>query len=136
MWTCPNCKRIFERTKQQHSCNTIPLEQHFKNKDLAKELFNYLLNEINTKVGPCKVISIPCCIHLFGDYDFLVALPHKDRLEIRFASIEKITSPRITQSVSLSQKSVKFCLDIKNIDEIDTELLNWIEKSYFLKDVF
>ena len=135
MWECPTCNRKFSKLNQPHSCSELPIEKHFENKDRAKELFDYLLSKITKEVGKCEIISIPCCIHLFGDYDFLVALPHKDRLEIRFASIEKITSPRITQSVSLSRKSVKFCLDIKNIDEIDTELLKWIEKSYFLKDL-
>ncbi len=135
MWTCNTCGRVFERTNQQHSCKLIPLEQHFKNKPLAKELFNYLLNKINKDIGQYKIISLPCCIHLFGNYDFLAALPHKDRLEIRFSSIEKIDSLRIVQSVLLSQKSTKFCIDIKHKEEIDTELLKWLRNSYNLKTI-
>lgn len=133
MWTCNKCKRTFERINQQHSCKLIPLEEHFKNKPLAKELFDYLLNKINKEIGECEIISLPCCVHLFSSYDFLVALPHKDRLEIRFASDEKITTPRIVQSLNLSQKSVKFCINIKNTEDIDTQLLTWLRNSYFLK---
>lgn len=135
MWTCNKCGRIFERTNQQHSCELIPLEQHFNNKPLAKELFDYLLTIVEKEIGQCKIISLPCCVHLFGNYDFLAALPHKDRLEIRFGSMEKITSPRITQSVNLSQKSVKYCIDITNTDDIDTQLLAWLNNSYFLKSI-
>src|SRR4030043_1753745 len=107
MWTCPNCKRIFEKTKQPHTCRQVALERHFKNKDKAKELFDCLVNQINGKIGKCRVISIPCCIHLFGNYDFLAALPKKDKLEIRFALDRKLDSPGLKQSVPMSAKVFK-----------------------------
>lgn len=50
MWTCSNCGRIFARTKQSHSCHKIPLEKHFKNKETAKRLFDFLLKQL-TNVG-------------------------------------------------------------------------------------
>lgn len=133
MWACNKCKRVFTRTKQQHSCKTIPLEQHFKNKPLAKELFNNLLLQISKDIGKCKIISLPCCIHLFGNYDFLAILPHRDNLEVRFAYRGNIKSSRVTQSVNLSTQLIKICVDIKNIEEIDTELLEWLKTSYSLK---
>ncbi|KKP65427.1 MAG: hypothetical protein UR61_C0024G0002 [candidate division WS6 bacterium GW2011_GWE1_34_7] len=135
MWVCTQCDRIFKKVNQPHSCKSIPLEQHFKNKDLAKSLFEYLLQKINTQIGTCKIISIPCCIHLFGNYDFLAILPHKDRLEIRFAAQEDITCSRITQTVKLSNKLTKICIDIKNRKEIDDELLKWLKTSYHLKTI-
>lgn len=133
MWTCSKCGRTFARTKQPHSCNLIPIEQHFKNKNLAKELFNYLFDQINKEIGQCKSISLPCCIHLYGNYDFLAILPHKDRIEIRFASTENITNPRVIQSVNLSKKLIKICLDIKRKEEIDNELIELLKTSYLLK---
>src|SRR4030042_2851910 len=104
MWTCPKCERTLSRLSQPHSCHNIPLEQHFKNKDKAKELFNYLVEQVNSKIGKCQIISIPCCIHLFGTYDFLAALPKKDKLEIRFALDRKLTSQRLKTCVSMSAK--------------------------------
>lgn len=135
MWICSKCKRTFKRTNQQHSCKTIPLEQHFKNKPLAKELFNYLTKEIDNKIGSFEIISLPCCIHLFGNYDFLAVLPYKDRLEIRFASEEKITSSKVIQSVNLSQKTIKYCVNIKNTQDVDYQLLQWLKISYNLKNI-
>jgi hypothetical protein len=85
MWTCSKCGRIFKSAHQPHSCKRIALEKHFENKEKAKELFGFLVEQINSKIGKCKIISIPCCVHLFGKYDFLAALPKKDRLEIRIA---------------------------------------------------
>jgi hypothetical protein len=133
MWNCPNCNRIFEKTKQQHTCHQVPLKQHFKNKDKAKELFDFLVNQINVRLGKCKIISLPCCIHLFGTYDFLAALPKKDRLEIRFALDRAIDSPRLKQSVPISSKYFKNCIEITSDREIDEELTKWLSESYLLK---
>ncbi|MFA6027789.1 MAG: DUF5655 domain-containing protein [Patescibacteria group bacterium] len=134
MWTCPKCQRIFQKAKQPHSCHKMALAEHFENKALAKELFDFLYKKINSKIGKCKIISLPCCIHLFGRYDFFAALPKKDRLEIRFGLNRKLTKKRVKMSVPVSLKSFKICIDIKTKKEIDKELLKWIDEAYFLKD--
>ncbi len=133
MWTCPNCNRIFRKNAQPHSCQKISLEEHFKNKEKAKELFDFLVKTINEKIGQVQIISIPCCIHLFGNYDFLAALPKKDKLEIRFSLDRKLDSRRLKQSVPVSSKNVKNCIDLSSILEIDEELIKWLEESYDLK---
>lgn len=134
MWTCPKCERIFEKAGQPHSCHKVPLERHFRNKDLAKELFEFLVKEIEAKIGECKIISIPCCIHLYGTYDFLAALPKRDRLEIRFAMPQELDSPRLKQSVPLSAKTFKERLDLLTAGEVDGQLIEWLDTAYHLKD--
>ncbi|MFA6532761.1 MAG: DUF5655 domain-containing protein [Patescibacteria group bacterium] len=134
MWTCPNCERIFEKIRQPHSCKKISLGLHFKNKDKAKELFEYLVKQVNEKVGKYKIISVPCCIHLFGKYDFLAALPKKNGLEIRFALGRKLSSQRLKQFVPLSAKVFKHCFEITSEKEIDDEFIEWLKESYHLKD--
>lgn len=130
MWTCPKCGRIFRKAKQPHSCKKIAIEEHFKNKEQAKKIFDRLVAQVNTKIGKCKVISIPCCIHLFGNHDFLAALPKKDGLEIRFLLNKKIESPRIKQHVPISSKSYKNCLFLNSEKEIDKEFIGWLKESY------
>jgi hypothetical protein len=134
MWTCQKCGRIFHKRAQPHSCHKIPLEQHFENKDKAKELFDRLVKQIDTRIGKCRIISIPCCVHLFGDYDFLAALPKKDRLEIRFALNRRLDSPRLKQCVPMSAQVFKNCLDVATTVEIDEELIGWLGESYHLKE--
>lgn len=134
MWTCPKCGRIFKSTNQLHSCKKIPLERHFEGKEKAKEIFDHLVNQINSEIGKCKIVSIPCCVHLFGKYDFLAALPKKDRLEIRFALDQKLDSPRLKVCVPMSAKVFKNCFDICSKKEIDKEFIDWIKQSYHLKD--
>ncbi len=134
MWTCPTCGRVFEKTKQPHSCHNVPVDAHFKNKEKTKELFDYLVICINKKIGKCQIISLPCCIHLFGTYDFLAALPKKDSLEIRFGLDHKLDSPRLKQSVPVSAKYVKNCIDLKEKEEINEELIQWVNEAYHTKD--
>ncbi len=134
MWRCPKCDRIFEKHGQVHSCHKKPLDEHFNNKDLAKKIFDSLVKEINRYIGTAEIISIPCCIHLFGKYDFLAALPKKDRLEIRFSLNRAVGSSRVKQSVPLSGTSYKICINLHSANEIDDELLDWVKESYHLKD--
>jgi hypothetical protein len=134
MWTCSRCGRIFEKVKQPHSCQKIPMEQHFKNKEKAKELFDYLFKVINEQIGKCQVVSLPCCIHLFGRYDFLAVLPKKEKLEIRFSLDRKLNSPRLKQSVPMSANVIKNCIDITSEKEIDKQLINWLGEAYHFKD--
>ena len=134
MWTCQKCKRIFSKARQPHSCHSIPLEQHFKNKEKAKKLFKYLIEQVNNKVGKCKIISIPCCIHLFGKYDFLAILPKKNGLEIRFVLDKELNSLRLKQSVPMSKNVFKNCFEINSEEELDSKFIEWLKESYQLKD--
>jgi hypothetical protein len=134
MWTCNKCGRIFAKISQPHSCQIIPLSDHFQNKSQTKVLFDHLLQRINAEIGKSKVISLPCCVHLYGKYDYLAALPKKDKLEIRFALDHKIENPRLKTCVQMSAKIFKNCFDINKIEQIDQELIQWIKQSYNLKN--
>lgn len=134
MWICPKCRRIFAHNKQGHSCRRVELAEHFKNKALAKTLFDALVLKINTQIGQCRIISLPCCVHLFGRYDFLALLPKKDRLEVRLALNRELESPRLKLAVPLSASTYKNCVDIFTLKEVDAELMGWLKQSYYLKD--
>lgn len=134
MWTCPTCGRAFGRQGQSHSCRTMALEQHFRNKATAKGLFDQLCEEINSSIGQCEVISLPCCIHLCGKYDFLAAFPRRDRLEISVALDRPLEGHRVRQSVAISATSYRSCVDLRSRPEIDEELMAWLAEAYHLRD--
>lgn len=134
IWTCSKCGRVFNKGHQPHSCAKIPLQQHFINKDRAKELFDYLFELINKKIGKCQLISLSCCIHLFGSYDFLAAIPKKNGLEIRFALDRKLDSSRLKVCVPMSTHIFKNCFEISSKGEIDNEFVDWLKESYALKN--
>lgn len=81
------------------------------------------------------MLSIPCCIHPYGKYDFMAILPKKDGvLELRFALGRELKEKRITARIPLSSKTYKNCLFIKSPSDINPELLKWLKESYNLKD--
>ena len=134
MWTCSKCGRSFGKAHQPHSCKKVPIEQHFKNKEKAKELFSFLVERVDSRVGKCKIISLPCCIHLFGKYDFLAALPKRDKLEIRFGLYRKISDPRLIQTVPVSSRAFKNCFEVRSKKDIDSKFIGWVKEAYHLID--
>lgn len=134
MWTCPNCDRIFQKANQPHSCKKVSVESHFENKENARELFDYLFRRIEENIGKCKIVSLPCCVHLFGTYEFLAVLPKKDGVEIRFALNRKLDTPRLKVSVPMSSRVFKNCFDISSKQELDREFMGWLKESYHLKN--
>lgn len=133
MWTCSTCGRSFEKINQPHSCRQVAVEQHFKNKEEAKSLFDYLVSQIKQNVGQCSIISLPCCIHLLGKYDFMAVLPKNDGLEMRFALNRILNSSRLKQSIPISKNEYKNCLKVYAEEEIDDEIIGWIKESYYQK---
>lgn len=130
-WQCPRCNRTFRRTKQPHSCKTVSLESHLRHGEL-RSLFEHLLDEVNRKVGKCEVLSLPCCIHLVGKYDFLAVLAKKERLEIRFVLERELANSRVKRSARISRTLYKHVVDVHADDDIDEELLSWVREAYHL----
>lgn len=130
-WRCPVCQRSFKRARQPHSCRSVALDEHFRrNQTLKPMVFDRLLDALHRQVGPCEVVSLPCCIHLFGSHDFLAVLPKKDRLEIRFTLRHELRDPRVTRSAQIGRTSYKHSVDVAAAEEIDQALIEWLREAY------
>lgn len=136
LWTCPRCKRRFEKKNQAHSCVSYPLANHFKNKDYAKELFGYFKEQITKKIGPVKIESLPCCIHLVSSYTFGAAWALRDRIRIDFRTDYKINTKKPHKMIQISANRYLYYFDLKEKKEIDRELLGWMRQSYGLHEKF
>jgi hypothetical protein len=129
-WRCPDCGRAFARRNQPHSCKRVPIEAHFAPDGASRRLFEALLAAVGGHVGPCEVVSLPCCIHLAATDDFLAVLPRRDRLEIRFTVHRRIRSPRIQACAQTSRDAYKHRVDISAVEDLDPELLGWLREAY------
>jgi len=130
LWKCPKCKREFAKTRQQHSCTIYDIDKHFAGKDYARKLFNFLVSEINKKVGKIKIESLPCCIHFVSNYTFGAAWALKDGIRIDFRLDHKIDTKKSYKVNHISANRYLYYLDIKNKKEIDSEFLTWIKEAY------
>jgi hypothetical protein len=133
MWKCEVCKREFLRKNQAHSCVYYPLENHFKNKEkVAKPLFDELIKAIEKNIGPVKIESLPCCIHLVGSYSFGGVWALKDKIKIDFRTNFKIEDPRVLKELKISPTRYMYHLEIKDKTDIDAKLLGWLKIAYNL----
>ena len=133
MWTCPECKREFIKVNQSHSCGVFPLENHFAGKEeVGKPLFDEFVARVRAEVGPVRIDSPACCIHLVKNSTFAAAWVRKDRIKIDFRLERKIDSPRFTKTVQLSAKRYVYYMDIMSPDNMDAELMGWLKESYNL----
>ena len=131
-WRCPKCGRTFSRARQPHSCRTVTLETHLRH-GAQRELFQHLLEEVNSRVGKCEVLSLPCCIHLVGRYDFLAVLPKKESLEIRFTLTRELANSRVQRAARTSKARYKHSIDVRAVEDVDEELLGWVREAYHLE---
>jgi hypothetical protein len=131
-WKCPRCKREFAKKNQQHSCVSYPLANHFKNKEYAKELFNYLKQQIAKKIGPVKIESLPCCIHFVSSYTFGACWALRDRIRVDFRTDYKLTTKKPYKMIKISPNRFLYYIDLKTKKDIDAELLGWMRKLYGL----
>ena len=133
MWQCPKCSRKFKRTNQTHSCRTYTQEEHLLNKDNSvKELYSTLLSIIKKEIGVYDIDSIHCCIHLVTGSTFLAIKPQKSELKIYFVSKEPIKSKRIIKQEIYSTNRTNNTLKLSKIEDIDKELINWLQVAYDL----
>jgi hypothetical protein len=135
LWKCPECHREFAKTNQQHSCKIYPLENHFKNKDYARELFDYLVKKIEKNIGLLKIESLPCCIHLVSNYTFGAVWALRDRIRIDFrisAKIKNNKNTKIHKMIQISPNRYLYYLDIIKKQEIDSALLSSLREAYEL----
>jgi len=109
------------------------IDEHFKNKESQRKLFNYYMEKIKQNVGDFKIEALPCCIHLVRNFTFSAVWVKKDRLRIDFALSKKLTSKRFTDITQISANRYVHYLEILDEKGIDEELLSWLREAYILK---
>jgi Domain of unknown function (DUF5655) len=130
LWTCPTCGRQFERRGQTHSCRSFPLKQHFEGKPEGLVLYEKLKREVKEQIGFFKIESLECCIHFVSTSTFLAVKIFKNKIQIDFTLSRKTKDRRITQYVQMSAHRYLYCVDIQKEEEINEELMGWIQEAY------
>ena len=133
LWTCPKCKRQFEKRNQVHSCNLYPLDKHFKGKEkIARPLYDKLIEQVEKNIGFFKVESLPCCIHFVSNYTFAAVYALKNQVRVHFTLNHELENLRIKKSSQMSKNKYLHSLDIEKSDEVDEELISWLRQAYNL----
>jgi len=131
MWKCPKCNREFLKINQMHSCKVYPLKKHFENKKEAKKLYDQLLSAVKKEIGPFKVESLSCCIHLVDcrtKITYFCVYPLKDRLKLHISSDKILKSSKAGKFMKIGSK-YKYEIFARNEKDLDKELIDWLKES-------
>lgn len=131
MWTCPKCNREFFNNNQVHSCKPYPESEHFKNKEASRELYNKLLSAVKKEIGPYRIESLSCCIHIVDDktkITYFCVYPLKEGLKLHISSDKILEGEKIGKYSKIGSK-YKFEVFVRTEKDIDKELMNWLKES-------
>lgn len=130
LWKCPKCGRQFERKNQSHSCKNFPLEQHFYRKEKGKMLYEKFRMAVKNQLGSFKIESLECCIHFVSTFTFAAIKIFKEKIQVDFSLDHKIESKQIKKYTQMSANRHLYYINIISEDEIDGELMKWIQEAY------
>ncbi|MBN8673736.1 MAG: hypothetical protein J0L56_06355 [Chitinophagales bacterium] len=135
LWTCPRCKRQFERRGQSHSCRVYQLHLYFKEKPAGRLLYNTFKKAVKEQAGFFKTESLECCIHFVSTFTFAAVKVMKDKIRVSFTLGREIKSNRIYDRVQTSAGCYLYAVDICSDKEIDSMLMKWIQAAFERKQV-
>jgi hypothetical protein len=130
LWTCPKCKRTFQRHGQSHSCRPFPLAQHFENKPAGKLLYQKLRHAVKQTVGPFKVESLECCIHFASTFTFAAVRIFRDKICVDFSLSRNIKNNRLTRRAPVSAHRQMYRAAVLTQEDIDAGLMEWIKEAH------
>lgn len=131
-WLCPNCGRSFKNPNQQHSCVKTNIENLFINKSpVVYSLYEKLKKEIK-KLGDVKIHASRSTINFSVENTFCVVKPKREWLDIEFLMDEEIIVPPVYKSFKLSKTKFALFSRLENEDDINTNLLKLLKRSYKL----
>ena len=83
-WKCPNCRRQFSKPNQSHSCESLTLEEHFKNiPDDVLVVYASLMEKVEG-FGKVTVSPVKNAILVSAKTNFLAIKPKKAALDIEY----------------------------------------------------
>ena len=134
-WTCPKCGRRFERKGQAHSCRSYPIEKQFEGKWESKLLYEKLKQAVKQHIGSFKTESLECCIHFVSTFTFAAVKIFKNKIRVDFSLNRKLRNKRIERYVQMSANRYLYLVNILADEQIDAELMEWIQEAHDKKSV-
>jgi hypothetical protein len=129
-WTCPDCKRDFRTTNQWHSCNLTDVNDHLKDKPASIVATIEKLLDVGLQLEGTELVTVKSSVSVKVGAKFLSLYPSKTRIEVWFYSSEEIEEFPVYKSTRISGKRVLNQLVVESPEEVDEQLIHWIQASY------
>ncbi len=131
-WICPNCNRSFKHHNQWHSCLQSSLGNHIVNKPVPIQQCILKLIEVVEEWPHVRLTFVKTSIICKCPSTFLSIMPTKLYVKIEFFLPYQVSVFPIFKSQKISQNRFYHSLKFDQLDEIDEQLIYWIQESYRL----
>ena len=88
---------------------------------------------VKNQLGSFKIESLECCIHFVSTSTFTAIKIFKDKIRVDFSLDHKIENKLTKNYIHMSANRYLYYIDIISEDEIDGELIEWIQEAYYKK---
>lgn len=133
MWECPNCARLFRNDNQAHSCQRITEQEFLINRKADLILLYNLIKQKIESWGEYHIDFIRGDLAIFkAKTSFLAVRFRKHWLDIEFFLDSYIDHPRIKKYLQTSSKRFAYVVRIDIQEDLDNEMLDWLQFSYKL----
>ena len=106
---------------------------HLKDKEpVVTDIYERLIAELQ-KFGPLKIEPKKTSIHLGSRFGFAGVYTRKDYINLEVHLDHKLTSKRVSKVEQASANRYHHTIKLVNPNEIDGELLDWLQNAYDLK---
>lgn len=124
------CGRLFARRNQFHSCVSMTIDEHFRDKPAKLRDLIDLRVDILGRFGELRVDSVKSAINLGARSHFAMVYVLKNSVRLEFVLGRRVESPRITKVTQLGNESYLHHVTLENAGDIDEELLGWLREAH------
>ncbi len=131
-WKCPDFGKIFRNKNQWHSCYIVNIENHLKNKNQnIQETVKFLIEKIR-EFGDIKLNPVKSVIKVRSGATFMSIKLKKEYIELEFQLGYEVNEFPIHRAVRISKNRVLHFLTIDSIEDVDEQLIKWLNDSFKL----
>lgn len=132
-WTCPDCGRLFGRTRQGHDCApAMSVEEYFETgPDFERPIFDAVLDGLAAAgVEPIHVEPVSVGIFLKRPERFAQLRTMTKWIAVGFSLRQELASRRISRKVVPHGQRYHHVVNVRDESEVDDELIGWLAEAH------
>ena len=129
MWQCPVCGQTFTGRNMPHSCQVVPIDQHFAGRPPGLRATFDAFVEAARANGPLTVNATKSRITLQVRMRFAGIEPRRDHLRAHLVLTRRIEHPRLTVEY-LEPRYHVHRLKLGQPADVDNDVKTWLAAAY------
>ena len=130
-WTCPDCGRLFARSRQGHDCSPgMSLDEYFEtDPGHERPIFDVVMRHVES-LGPVHAEPVSVGIFLKNPHKFAELRTMRRWVAIGFSLHRRASHPAITRKVVEYGNRHWHVANVDTPEQLDNELLSLLTEAY------